>query len=123
MYFADHGVASDMTPSGDVFLTHCPIRGNHYRQCYHVPMFKMASDDSQRKEIGARRSALDFARAFAEFIGAKLTTFDDGRCFWCDKESGEAAFVLDSDLNEIPVEELLDDPQDRHTIPSPLPSE
>lgn len=68
IYFADHGLCHQQDEKNNVMLfnQNCFSRNHH-----NVPLFKIASDDTERKEYKAFKSGLNFVEGIANWIGIK----------------------------------------------------
>ena len=68
IYFSDHGLCHQQDEKNNVLLfnQNCFSREHH-----DIPLFKLSSDDSERKEYKAFKSGLNFLEGVATWIGIK----------------------------------------------------
>lgn len=71
IYFADHGL--EHREIGDRLYFNNSIRG---KLNYDIPLFKVSSDDSQRKTCNSFKSALNFTNGLANWLGISADQLD-----------------------------------------------
>ena len=96
IYFSDHGLCHQQDEKNNVLLfnQNCFSREHH-----DIPLFKLSSDDSERKEYKAFKSGLNFLEGVATWIGIKnpkLTQEEDLFSNQADKDD----FGLQKRINE-----------------------
>lgn len=63
VYLSDHGLD----------ITNDNIKHNYiYKQIYHIPMFMISSDDTDRKWVGSHITGAHFSQIFTNWIGVEL---------------------------------------------------
>ncbi len=65
VYFADHGLAHDMSKD-DIAIHNSSGKSKLH---FDIPLFKISSDDTDRKEYKAMKSGLNFTDGIAKWIG------------------------------------------------------
>lgn len=108
IYFSDHGLGhshnvkeaerlqsnfSQVTPFSlltekaqkDLSLEHT----QHFKESYQVPFLKVSSDDKERREFNAPRTAFHFLQGFAEWLHIQTPDLDQNYHFWLDQADEE----------------------------------
>ncbi|EXI61324.1 hypothetical protein MHD_10910 [Mannheimia granulomatis] len=81
LYFSDHGNVHKKENNGNIVLH------NNERSKYHfdIPLFKISSDDTERKLIKASKSGLHFTNGIANWIGISNPILDKNINLFSDK--------------------------------------
>lgn len=96
IYFSDHGLCHQDDEKNGVLLFN---QNCHSRLHHNIPLFKLSSDDTQRTEIKAFKSGLNFLEGIAHWIGIenpKLTLDED---LFSDK-ADSSDYGLEKRINE-----------------------
>ena len=86
IYFSDHGLCHQEDDKHGVILFN---QNCHSRLHHNIPLFKISSDDQERKEYKTFKSGLNFLEGIAHWIGIKnpkLTLDEDLFSGQADKE-------------------------------------
>ncbi|VTU08591.1 sulfatase [Actinobacillus porcinus] len=103
IYFSDHGLSHTDKESNDVNLR----VGNQYKENYQVPFIKISSDDQDKITISAPRSAFNFIFGFAQWLGIKEMSLDNGYQFFSETPDNIEVFDWHNLIN---YEQLSSDP-------------
>ena len=96
IYFSDHGLCHQQDEKNNILLfnQNCFSREHH-----NIPLFKISSDDTERKEYKVFKSGLNFLEGIANWIGIKnpqLTQTED-------------LFSNESDKNDFGLQKRIDE--------------
>lgn len=96
IYFSDHGLCHQQDEKNNILLfnQNCFSREHH-----NIPLFKISSDDMERKEYKVFKSGLNFLEGIANWIGIKnpqLTQTED-------------LFSNESDKNDFGLQKRIDE--------------
>ncbi|OOF45725.1 phosphoethanolamine transferase [Rodentibacter trehalosifermentans] len=94
IYFSDHGLCHQQDEKHQVLFNQ-----NCFSQAHHdVPLFKISSDDTERKEYKVFKSGLNFLEGIANWIGIQNPQLQKENLF--SNEADQEDFGLQKRINE-----------------------
>ena len=96
VYFSDHGLCHQQDEKQNILLfnQNCFSREHH-----NIPLFKVSSDDTERKEYKVFKSGLNFLEGIAHWVGIKNPKLNHEEDLFSN-ESDKDDFGLQKRINE-----------------------
>lgn len=104
IYFSDHGLVHVNKENIDQMTLDYDGK---FKQAYEVPFFKISSDDTERKIVNVKRSAVNFIYGFSQWLGINSIELNDDYDFFSENND-ENIEVFDFE-NNVLFEKLDDD--------------
>lgn len=87
IYFSDHGMVQQVKENGVITVS------NNFRSRYHfdIPLFKISSDDTVRKEFKSFKSSINFINGLANWLGIENDKLDKNYSLFDNKDDKDIA--------------------------------